>query len=65
MTRDKRAHLPTDAAVRDVLDLDPDTDATETAVITLGTWTYAGRGYLTDHDAAQAVRTHTLTRIRP
>ncbi|RIQ18264.1 replication initiator [Jiangella rhizosphaerae] len=62
--RRRRAHLEPDAVVRDVLDLDPDQVDQVDAVITLGSWTYAGRGYLTDFDAANAVRTHTLTRIR-
>ncbi|WP_051426240.1 replication initiator [Jiangella gansuensis] len=63
--RRRRARLHATAVVRDVLDLDPAAIDDDDAVITLGSWTYAGRGYLTDHDAAQAVRTHTLTRIRP
>ncbi|PZF85171.1 replication initiation protein [Jiangella anatolica] len=62
--RRRRARLEADALVRDVLDLDPTAVDQADAVITLGSWVYAGRGYLTDHDAAQAVRTHTLTRIR-
>lgn len=62
--RRRRAHLDPTAVVRDVLDLDPADDDQADAVITLGSWTYAGRGYLTDFDAANAVRTHTLTRIR-
>ncbi|WP_053205656.1 replication initiator [Jiangella muralis] len=62
--RRRRARLNPDATVRDVLDTDPDQADTDDTIVTLGSWTYAGRGYLTDHDAAQAVRTHTLTRIR-
>lgn len=62
--RRRRAHLEPDAVVRDVLDVDPTVDDQVDAVITLGSWVYAGRGYLTDFDAANAVRTHTLTRIR-
>lgn len=50
--------------MRDMLDLYPDQAKTDTAVIVLGDWIYAGRGYLDNFTAAQAVRSAILARSR-
>lgn len=62
--RQRRAQLPADADVRDVLDVDQADAEDATAHVVVGDWRYAGRGYLDTAAAAKATRSANLARIR-
>lgn len=62
--RRRHARLAVDADIRDVLDLESDSTDDADALVVLGEWAYAGRGYLDVAAAAEAVRAATLARTR-
>ncbi|WP_051425720.1 replication initiator [Jiangella gansuensis] len=62
--RQRRAQLPADADVRDVLDVDQADTDDATTLLVIGDWRYAGRGYLDTAAAANATRSANLARIR-
>lgn len=62
--RRNKARLAETAPVRDVLDLEPATTADESTVIVIGSWEFAGVGYLDNFTAVSAVEAANQARSR-